>query len=122
MTQLLEEKRIHLSNFRLFEKESNGDANVPWLDELRKAFSTNYLKMILAAGRPAFEEATGVQCDPAWLEIDDFDTSVLYGLRRDAEGVPSGKPATKSQPVQCEVLGAFHLLLRQAGAIQTSEG
>src|SRR5690349_7477978 len=35
MTQLMEEKRTHLSNFERFEKESNGDA--PWLDELRKA-------------------------------------------------------------------------------------
>ena len=36
MTQLLEEKRIHLSNFKRFEKESNGDA-MPWLDELRRS-------------------------------------------------------------------------------------
>jgi Fe-S cluster assembly protein SufD len=35
MTQLLEEKSVHLSNFERFEKESVGDAQ-PWLDELRK--------------------------------------------------------------------------------------
>src|SRR4051812_8223336 len=35
MTQLLEEKRIHLSNFAQFERQSNGD--LPgWIDELRK--------------------------------------------------------------------------------------
>src|SRR5688500_8132308 len=38
MTQLLEEKSVHLSNFQRFERETNGDAPVlPWLDELRKA-------------------------------------------------------------------------------------
>ena len=38
MTQLMEEKNVHLSNFRRFEKEANGDgATMPWLDELRKA-------------------------------------------------------------------------------------
>lgn len=92
------------------------------LDDLRKAFSTNYLKTVLAAGRTAFEEMTGVACLPAWLEIDDFDTTTLYGLRRDAEGVPTGKPATQARPSQCEVLGVFHLLLRQAGAVQTPQG
>lgn len=92
------------------------------LDELRKAFSTNYLKMILAAGRPAFEDSAGVQCQQDWLEVEDFDTSTLYGLRRDAEGVPPGKPATRSQPAQCEILGVFHLMLRQAGAVQTPQG
>ena len=92
------------------------------LDELRKAFSTNYLKMVLAAGRVAFEESAGVPCQQGWLEIDDFDTLTLYSLRRDAEGVPPGKPATLPQPVQCEILGVFHLLMRQAGAIQTPQG
>jgi len=36
MTQLLEEKRIHLSNFQRFEKESNGDLP-SWLDALRRS-------------------------------------------------------------------------------------
>jgi Fe-S cluster assembly protein SufD len=35
MTQLLEEQRIHLSNFERFERESNGDS-LPWVDVLRK--------------------------------------------------------------------------------------
>src|SRR5688572_26830579 len=37
MTQLMEEKNVHLSNFERFEKEANGGAMQPWLDELRKA-------------------------------------------------------------------------------------
>ena len=38
MTQLMEEKNVHLTNFERFEREANGDgATMPWLDELRKA-------------------------------------------------------------------------------------
>ncbi|YCI06587.1 hypothetical protein M1D34_26340 (plasmid) [Ensifer sp. D2-11] len=92
------------------------------LDELRRAFSSNYLRQVLNAGRAAFEQATGVQCDPAWLEIGDFDSEVLYGLRRDAEGVSSAEPATLLRPANPEALGFFHLLLRQAGAVQSADG
>ena len=92
------------------------------LDELRKAFSTNFLRAVLECGRAAFEASTGVQCQPAWLDIPDFSTEMLYGLRRDAEGVPSGKPAMRSHPGACEILGVFHLMLRRAGAIPTPQG
>ena len=37
MTQLAEEKRVHLSNFERFEREANGDGMLPWLDELRRS-------------------------------------------------------------------------------------
>jgi hypothetical protein len=64
------------------------------LDEVRRAFSTNYLRKIFAVGRDAFEEATGVACDPAWLDVAEFDSEALYGWRRDAEGVlQAGRPA-----------------------------
>lgn len=99
-------------------QESGADA----LDELRQAFSKNYLRTMLAAGKPAFEENSGMPCAADWLEVEAFDSASLYELRRDAEGVPAGSPAVKSQPSQCEVLGAFHLMLRRAGAAQTPRG
>lgn len=92
------------------------------LDELRRAFSSNYLRQVLDAGRATFERTTGVQCDPAWLNIESFDSEALYGLRRDAEGVSAAEPATLLRPASPEVLGFFHLLLRQAGAIQCADG
>jgi len=92
------------------------------LDELRNAFSANYLRQVLDAGRAAFEHATGVACDPAWLEIGNFDSEALYGLRRDAEGVSATEPATLLRPKNPEALGFFHLLLRQAGAAQRAHG
>jgi len=92
------------------------------LDELRRAFSSNYLRQVLDAGRAAFEQATGVQCNPAWLELGNFDSEVLYGLRRDAEGVPAGEPAKLVRPANPEALGFFHLLLRQAGAVERTDG
>jgi hypothetical protein len=73
-------------------------------------------------GREAFEDATGVICDPVWLEIADFDSETLYGWRRDAEGVPSSRPATMKRPGDWEALGYFHLLIRQAGGEQHQEG
>ncbi|MHC8350865.1 SIR2 family protein [Pseudomonas sp. RT4P38] len=92
------------------------------LDELRRAFSSNYLRQVLDAGRAAFEHSTGVQCDPAWLNVDNFDSEVLYGLRRDAEGVSAAEPAKLLRPANPETLGFFHLLLRQAGAVQRADG
>lgn len=99
-------------------QESGADV----LDELRRAFSMNYLRQVLALGRATFEAAAGVACNPAWLEMSEFDSEALYDWRRDAEGVPSGKPVTTKHPGNWEALGHFHLLLRQAGAEQRQEG
>jgi hypothetical protein len=99
-------------------QESGADA----LAELRKEFSKNYLRGVTLAGQVAFEAAAGVACDPLWLDPPDFDNEILYGLRRDAEGVPAGQPATRSRPLQCEAVGALHLMLRQAGATQSPMG
>ncbi|MEI2387836.1 hypothetical protein [Breoghania sp. JC706] len=109
----------HAQNVAFEHVQESGAAA---LDELRRAFSSNYLRQVLNAGRAAFEQAAGVQCDPAWLEIGDFDSEVLYGLRRDAEGVSSAEPATLLRPANPEALGFFHLLLRQAGAVQSADG
>jgi hypothetical protein len=92
------------------------------LDELRRAFSTNYLRQVLEAGRAAFEHITEVPCDPAWLNVGDFDSEVLYGLRRDAEGISAAEPAKLLRPANPEVLGFFHLLLRQHGAVERADG
>jgi len=99
-------------------QESGADA----LDELRRAFSENYLRQVLAAGRAVFEAATGVGCDPAWLNVSGLDSESLYDWRRDAEGVPAGRPAMTNRPRNGEALGYFHLLLRRAGAAQNAQG
>lgn len=99
-------------------RESGADA----LDELRRAFSKNYLRQVLSAGQAVFEEAIGAPCEPDWLDIADFDSEILYGLRKDAEGVPALQPATLTRPGNVELLGFFHLLLRQAGATQRPDG
>jgi hypothetical protein len=99
-------------------QESGADA----LDELRHAFSESYLRQVLAAGRAAFEAATGVGCDPAWLNVTGLDSESMYDWRRDAEGVPAGRPATTNRPRDGEALGCFHLMLRRAGAVQQPQG
>lgn len=92
------------------------------LDELRATFSTNYMRQVLDAGRAVFEEATGVAPAQVLLDIGPFDSETLYGWRRDAEGTPASRPATRIRPDNCEVLGFFHLLLRRAGALQRNAG
>jgi hypothetical protein len=92
------------------------------LDELRAAFSTNYMRQVLDAGRVVFEEVTGAAPQAASLEMDAFDSETLYGWRRDAEGAPTSQPATHVRPLNCEVLGLFHLLLRSAGGLQHGAG
>lgn len=99
-------------------QESGADA----LDELRRAFSSNYLRQVFEAGRASLENQSGASCDPTWFELENLDSEALYGWRRDVEGVPSGKPATKKQPEDSELLGFFHLLLRQAGATAHATG
>lgn len=99
-------------------QESGAEA----LDKLRHAFSSNYLRQVLYAGRDTFELTTGVKCEPAWLDVENFDNETLYGLRRDAEGASVAEPAKLQRPADSEALGFFHLLLRQAGAVQRFDG
>lgn len=99
-------------------QESGADA----LDQLRRAFSESYARQVLAAGKALFEDSTGVACDPAWLIVAGLDAEALYEWRRDAEGVPHGRPAMNRSPQNVDLLGYFHLLLRRAGAVQQPRG
>ena len=93
-----------------------------FLDELRNAFSQQYLAKILASGKTTFETRTGIKCNKTWLNPPALSSDELYTLRRDSEGVPPGMPAKRKTPDDVELLGFFHLLLRKAGAIQTDYG
>ncbi|WP_029066185.1 SIR2 family protein [Labrenzia sp. DG1229] len=112
-------KIAHAENV-VFEHVRESGADV--LDELRRAFSTSFLRQILAAGQNAFEEDTGAACNPDWLNMENFDSETLYAWRRDAEGVSSAEPATRIRPGNSEALGFFHLLLRQSGAVERADG
>ncbi|MBF2753681.1 MAG: SIR2 family protein [Gammaproteobacteria bacterium AqS3] len=95
------------------------------LDELRRAFSESYLRQLMAAGRDEFEQRTTLDFNQNWLSVDSsLSSEDLYSWRRDAEGVPNRKPATKKCPdkIRSKMLGCFHLLLRKAGAQQQREG
>ncbi len=124
-TNVLEQKAPQLweiANAQNVAFEHVQESGAVALDELRRAFSSNYLRQVLDAGRTAFEQTTGIQCDPAWLNVENFDSEALYGLRRDAEGVSAAEPAKLLRPANTEALGFFHLLLRQAGAAQRPDG
>jgi len=109
----------HGANVEFFHiQESGADA----LDELRRAFSESYARQVLAAGVALFEAATGAAANPVWLDVPGLDAEALYDWRRDAEGVPMGKPAMTKSPVNADILGFVHLLLRRAGAVQQASG
>lgn len=93
------------------------------LDELRVAFSQSYLRQMLEVGRETFiERHPETAVSTAWFAIDSEDSSVLYGWRRDAEGVPSSCPASQKTPISDVPLAYFHLLMRSAGAVQHEVG
>jgi len=89
---------------------------------LHRAFSKAYLRKLLNSGKAAVETERSVACDPAWLIPPNLSAADLYALRRDAEGVPSTRPAHLREPMPGEVLGAFHLLMVSAGAVANSGG
>jgi hypothetical protein len=92
------------------------------LDELHRAFSKAYLRRLLNSGKASAEAQWGAACDPTWLAPPDLSAQELYGLRRDAEGVPSTKPARLREPMSGDALGMFHLLLIRAGAVANARG
>lgn len=94
-------------------RESGAEA----LDELRRAFSERFLAQVFDAGRQIVEEEVGGPIDPAWAEPPNFGSEALYDWRRDAQGTPAGKPATAKHPINAGAVGAFHLLMRRAGAV-----
>lgn len=92
------------------------------LDELRRAYSINYLSAVMETGRQTFEQQLGESYEEVPREIADFGAATLYRWRQDAEGVPDGKPATRMRPENTAICGFFHLLLRRSGARQVPEG
>jgi hypothetical protein len=92
------------------------------LDELHRAFSKAYLRKVLLSGGAAVEAERGVPCEPAWFTPPDLSALELYGWRRDAEGVPSTKPAHLREPAAGDALGMLHLLLISAGATANANG
>ncbi|MES2292661.1 MAG: SIR2 family protein [Pseudomonadota bacterium] len=93
-----------------------------FLDSLRRAYSRAFLRKVVAAGRVEFEAIIHGACDASRFACPDYSSEVLYRLRRDAEGVPTNKPARQKSPTPSAPLGLFHLQLRQAGAIPTETG
>lgn len=70
------------------------------LGDLHRAFSKAYLHKSLNSGKAAVEAERGAVCDPAWFAPPNLSAQELYGLRRDAEGVPSLRRGTA--PSRCE--------------------
>lgn len=88
-----------------------------FLDSLRFAFSTSFVRGVLHGGAQAYEDMTGVTPDPAWMEPDHVDNNTLWRVRRDLEGRKPGQPAVARTPADEPALGLTLLQLRARGAI-----
>src|SRR6476661_4589026 len=93
MTQLIEEKNVHLSNFERFEKEANGDGNaIAWLDELRKAGMSRFDLVGFPAANDEHWRHTnlkpivGTKFELAGNDVNDaaIGAAQEYGFGRDA--------------------------------------
>ena len=85
------------------------------LHDLRLAYSLKWAKQFYSRGKPMADGAgIALVPNPDALSVED-----LYDLRRDAEGVPYTKAATKkSAPNSCGEAAFAHIKLLDAGATQ----
>jgi len=87
------------------------------LSELREGISRTYVRHLLQMGSVAYQAAFGVPCPAAWLGGHDIPQEDLYTVRRDAEGVPIGRPTRQKAPTPtAQAFGFFLLALRHSDA------
>ena len=72
-----------------------------------------------AVAEGVFNRLGGGPPAAALFEIVEQDPEILYSRRRDAEGRPPSEPARCKAPPDGQALGLFHLLLRNAGAVES---
>src|SRR5687767_14300040 len=82
MTQLAEEQRVHLSNFERFEKQGNGEAAMPWLDDIRKAGMSQF--ELVGYPSPRDEHWRHTQLGPIVRSKFDLATGDLTDAAADA--------------------------------------
>lgn len=106
----------HGPGVNFYHERAYGEA---FLTELRGGFSRAWLGQMLRSARGTLQALTGTQPAAGLFEVAETDPDVLYSRRRDAEGSSPDAPARRKAPPDGPVLGLFHLLLRQAGAVES---
>lgn len=87
------------------------------LDDLRHAFSRAWARKFFDLGKTALIH-TGATA-PLLPDLNALSTDELYDLRRDAEGVPYTRAATKNVPGATATAASFaQMKLLNAGAVQ----
>jgi len=98
-----------------FEHVQSSAAEV--LDKLREGISRTYVRHLLQMASAAYQGAFGVACPPLWLGGGDIPQADLYTVRRNAEGVPIGRPARQKLPAPtAQAFGLFLLALKRVNA------
>jgi len=87
-----------------------------FLQTLRLRFCQSFVRGVVHAGADAFAQLYDRRPDPSWLEPSAAETSSLYALRRDLEGVLPNEPARRREPADGPAVGLTILELLNAGA------
>ena len=81
-----------------------------FLVELRAEFSKVWIRKLFGLGRPLLEGG-GIVYAPALVDLPPMPVDDLYDLRRDAEGTPYNRAATRKAPEATSAQAAYaHLL------------
>lgn len=96
----------------LHEKQAGQD----FLDELRQAYSFQFMRRLILSGRSAFKARLGYDA-PAVTGFDTLSSKELYEWRQDSTATPFRRIVRKKEPDEfMQRLGATHLEMLDAGA------
>jgi hypothetical protein len=88
-----------------------------FLDELRQAYSSHFMRRLIASGAATFRTRTGRDA-PAVLGFEQLSSRELYEWRQDSTATPSSRIVRKKEPDEfMRRLGATHLEMLDAGAL-----
>jgi hypothetical protein len=88
-----------------------------FLEALRLAFASSFLRRVLYGGIDDYHAQTGNQPIEAWSEPPPLGNDALWQVRRDLEGCAPHQPARDRNPPNEPLLGLTLLQLRARGAV-----
>ena len=88
-----------------------------FLDELRQAYSFQFMRRLITSGEQTFLSRTG-RTAPAFQGFNTLSTRKLYEWRQDSTATPTNEVVRKKTPDETmRRLGAVHLEMQEAGAV-----
>lgn len=88
-----------------------------FLDSLRCAFSTSFLRRVLHSGVTEYSQIYGSAPNASWVEPSSMNSDTLWQMRRDLEGRRPNEPAKDRAPPNEPLIGLTLLQLQAKGAV-----